>query len=674
MMPSTMDEEFKIIICGCGPTGALLSANLGRLGVRHLILEKESGITTDPRGIVLDEDGIRSLQGVGKYEELFRDVGKSVGMFRFIEGQKGLTCKPFLQFNQDTITGGTGHVGFISHKQPALEKQLRLAMNETFCNLRSNSTVVAIEEDEEFVYVEYRDGNGQTRKVRAKFLVGADGKTGFTRKKYLEPRGVVMEKSRDFHYEAIWVALNWRLILPTPESHPKFPLWDKGFTPEEVYDLFFPPYFNFICDPARPAVCGRFGRTEDRLWRFEFVVKEGEDGNQMSTQEETRRIIFPYLRHPGKKYGLSEDVSWPEDCIECVRSRPFSFSARSCNRWSVGRVILCGDAAHVFPPFGGQGIASGFRDATSLAWRLRLAINSSCKDYDVLLRGWYSERKQQLERSLAATIANGDYCNEPSQIKAFVRRWVLWAVQLVPTWRRQLEQGPRAQGMTKYDWAPGMPFLPQFGGGKSFPQVFCAPINGPAPPIPMFTDDAVFNAEKNGCFQIVALVDSLLQLTAAMEEVKSITRQIRNGIILDTMETTYLVHNQIGSVSDVASAHIDLLQDTTACVRILDAEEYSSAGVTRTAIAANFTRPAPLYYDPNRVKKDLGATARLWKYSNYASSSSSESSPADTTPQFLRHIRYRSVDGANLFRFFVIISPRTVNTRSDSADVAGIAK
>lgn len=127
MTPSTVDEEFEIVICGCGPTGALLSANLGRLGVRHLILEKESGITTDPRGIVLDEDGIRNLQGLGKYEELFQDVGKcescgtmsleehaelesvsltkctAVGMFRFIEGQKGLTCKPFLQFNQDTV-------------------------------------------------------------------------------------------------------------------------------------------------------------------------------------------------------------------------------------------------------------------------------------------------------------------------------------------------------------------------------------------------------------------------------------------------------------------------------------------------------------------------------------------------------------------------------------------
>ena len=69
-------EHFDVIICGCGPTGAVLSANLSRLGVKNVVIEREEAITTDPRGIVLDEDGIRIVQGVGKYEELFTDVGK----------------------------------------------------------------------------------------------------------------------------------------------------------------------------------------------------------------------------------------------------------------------------------------------------------------------------------------------------------------------------------------------------------------------------------------------------------------------------------------------------------------------------------------------------------------------------------------------------------------------
>lgn len=70
------NSRFDVIICGCGPTGALLSANLSRLGVRHLVLERQKGITTDPRGIVLDEDGIRAVQAVGKYKELLADIGE----------------------------------------------------------------------------------------------------------------------------------------------------------------------------------------------------------------------------------------------------------------------------------------------------------------------------------------------------------------------------------------------------------------------------------------------------------------------------------------------------------------------------------------------------------------------------------------------------------------------
>ena len=70
-------DTTDVVICGCGPTGALLSANLSRLGVSHIILEREADITTDPRGIALDEDGIRSLQGVGIYEKTFTEIGQS---------------------------------------------------------------------------------------------------------------------------------------------------------------------------------------------------------------------------------------------------------------------------------------------------------------------------------------------------------------------------------------------------------------------------------------------------------------------------------------------------------------------------------------------------------------------------------------------------------------------
>jgi 2-polyprenyl-6-methoxyphenol hydroxylase-like FAD-dependent oxidoreductase len=75
-------EFFDVIICGCGPTAALLSANLSRLQVKHVVLEKEADITTDPRGIVLDEDGIRCMQGIGKYQELLTDVGTGNSVYK----------------------------------------------------------------------------------------------------------------------------------------------------------------------------------------------------------------------------------------------------------------------------------------------------------------------------------------------------------------------------------------------------------------------------------------------------------------------------------------------------------------------------------------------------------------------------------------------------------------
>jgi 2-polyprenyl-6-methoxyphenol hydroxylase-like FAD-dependent oxidoreductase len=69
-------ETTEVTIIGCGPTGAVLSAYLARQGVKNVVLEREPGITTDPRGIALDEDGIRLLQGLGLYDGIYTEIGK----------------------------------------------------------------------------------------------------------------------------------------------------------------------------------------------------------------------------------------------------------------------------------------------------------------------------------------------------------------------------------------------------------------------------------------------------------------------------------------------------------------------------------------------------------------------------------------------------------------------
>ena len=256
-------------------------------------------------------------------------------------------------------------------------------------------------------------------------------------------------------------------------------------------------------------------------------------------------------------------MQYPNDCISVRRSSSYTFSARSCNKWALNRVILCGDAAHVFPPYGGQGIASGFRDASALAWRLVIASRSfdsadskstsvQNTHHENLLRGWYVERKQQLEKSLAATIENGAYVCESNRVKIFVRDWFLWAVKLIPSWKHWLEMGQRREGVIRYKYEEGVAFLPEYAGGFCFPQVYCVGLaeaqqqlqqqrDGTEKRQVHFTDDVIFAPHKRALFQVVVLCDSLAAARAAHTSLDSL--DVDSNGNLSAAETTYIIQD-----------------------------------------------------------------------------------------------------------------------------------
>lgn len=98
--------------------------------------------------------------------------------------------------------GNTGHVGVIGHKQPVLEKWLRSVPKQSrFAQLRTNCTLTSICEDDNWVYATYVDLKGTERCIRSRYIVASDGKTGFTRKNYLEPKGVRLEWAEEYVHQ-----------------------------------------------------------------------------------------------------------------------------------------------------------------------------------------------------------------------------------------------------------------------------------------------------------------------------------------------------------------------------------------------------------------------------------------------------------------------------------------
>ena len=311
---------------------------------------------------------------------------------------------------------------------------------------------------------------------------------------------------------------------------------------------------------------------------------------KMASPEELDKIILPYLTHPGEEYGRHGSIQYPADCIETLRARPFSFSARSCNSWALGRVVIAGDAAHVFPPFGGQGITSGFRDALGLAWRLQFLVDRPHLDHNQILAAWYVERKQQLERSLAATIQNGEYVTESNPVKVFIRDWWLWLQHLSPSRTRELEKGPRALGMTSYSWSRDLPFL-QTGGGKLLPQVYAKDL---VTEKILFSDDLLFSGDKKGTFQILALANSVDDGLEMSEQLGSLT----STDLVHIDESTILV--QSIDTAPITAAKVKRIR----LARVATGEEFASSELCRG-------RPEPRYYDPLRLAQEYGGTKYL---------------------------------------------------------------
>lgn len=355
-----------------------------------------------------------------------------------------------------------------------------------YCELRSGCEVTGRRELDEGIIIIYVDAEGKETEIQCDWLVGADGKRGIVRKHFLESTAGIKQVDGLYPYEGTWVASNLHMTLPTPETHPDFPLWKLGFTPQRVYDLFWPKGWHFCTPPGKATACGRFGPHEDRSWRHEFAEPLWD--SSMNAEKRFWEHILPMITRStdelGNRFHEVGKVAYPRDCIHILRCRPFTFTHKVVNQWFHNRTMLIGDAAHVYPPFGGQGIASGIRDAEALSWRLAILVKKqsvSRKVSDRMLSAWAKERRQGVDDSMALTRFSGNICNGTEGWTSFVLRQLMAVYTVIPL-LRFIPPPPIQKEIRGYQTVPDGFFLPQYGGGGKFAQIYALirPASGEA--------------------------------------------------------------------------------------------------------------------------------------------------------------------------------------------------
>jgi 3-(3-hydroxy-phenyl)propionate hydroxylase len=348
-------RDTDVLIAGFGPTGATLAALLGRSGVRATAIDPAREIYRQPRAAHFDHEIMRIWQRLGIAERVLPST-RALPAYEF----RNEAGEILMRFAQEGVETSSGWAPSYMFHQPALEGALRARVAEcSSIDVRLGTMVVAIEANGgDGVVARLRDEGGEETKLCARFLVGADGGGSTVRR-------LIDGELFDYGFDEPW------LVIDT-----------------EVTDEGGLPSFGLqMCDPKRPTTVMPMAPLRRR---WEFMLLPGETAEEMLDDARVAALLAPWVR-PGQ--------------AEISRKAVYRFHGLVAKQWRKGSVLLAGDAAHQMPPFMGQGMCSGIRDADALAWRLACVMHDGATP--ALLDSYQQEREPHVRSIIEAAIFMG---------------------------------------------------------------------------------------------------------------------------------------------------------------------------------------------------------------------------------------------------------------------------
>ncbi|WP_059015347.1 bifunctional 3-(3-hydroxy-phenyl)propionate/3-hydroxycinnamic acid hydroxylase [Mycobacterium sp. M26] len=385
-----MDGTYRVVIVGAGPTGVTAATLLAQHGVETLILDRWAEVYPQPRAVHLDDEVYRIVHRLGVAEEFAKISRPALGL-RLIDPRR----KVLAEFQRDHSRTRHGHPEANMFDQPEFEALLRTNLERyPLATLRGNVEVTdLVDLDGARTRVTYADRtDGQTHTVVADFVLGCDGANSLVRSRI----GVDM---RDLKFDQRW------LVVDVATS-ANLDQWSG------VHQL---------CDPHR---AGTFMQIGDVRYRWEFRLLPGETADDFRSLAALRPLIAPWIGEVG------------DDRLELIRVAEYTFRAKIADHWRRGNVFLLGDAAHLTPPFVGQGMGAGLRDAMNLAWKLAGVLDGSLSPD--LLDTYEQERKPHARRMIGLALMVGRSMTAGGDVGDLLRRIVVPRMHLLPGLRERV--------------------------------------------------------------------------------------------------------------------------------------------------------------------------------------------------------------------------------------------